>query len=213
MDKQQILEIQKKLEESFPVIASGSYVRPFETSCICWPLNWTYAGHKDKETISWEYRINSRKLPLFMYREKYSYTTIQASFSMAGANERDGFLSSSYLDQDELAFNQSQIDSEMQTTVDFKSDYLIIQPEVLDGDVLGSACKFDHKLNLALHCLNSLARSKTPVKKIPIERMFEPVRQYLAIPFIAQSMCCGKGLPSPNEILEYARPIWEKIDF
>jgi hypothetical protein len=214
MDKQQIAQMQKKLEEVFPVIASGSYVRPFKTSSICWPLNWTYLGHKEKETIEWEYRINSRKLPFFIYREKYSFTTIQANFSLSHSDEQQTNLSSMYLDQDELTHNQSQFDSEMRTTPNFKHDHLIIQPNVDEGAMLEKICKFDRKLSLALSSLNYLFENKKPVNKIPIERMFEPVRQCLAIPLIAEFTCSRKGgFPSPDEVLKYSRQIWEKIDF
>lgn len=213
MDKEKTQEMQQKLEEAFPVIASGSYVRPFEKSCICQPLNWGYVTDKAKETIKWEYRFNSKKLPFFMYREKYSYTTIQANFFINHANEQERDISCMYLDQEELTFNQSQFDSDMKLTSDFKHDYLVVQSKVDDRDMLRNLCKFDRKLSLALGCLKNF-EGKTSVKKIPIERMFEPVRRFLAIPLIAEYNCAGNiGLPSDKEMLEYARPIWDKIDF
>ncbi len=214
INKLEIEEIQKKLEETFPVIASGSYVRLFEKSCICQPLNWGYSTDKPRETIRWEYRSNSRKLPFFMYREKYSYTTIQANFSIARANEQQPDISGMYLDQDELIFNQAQFDPQMTLKPTFKHDYLLMQSKVDDGDMLRCLGKFDRKLNHALSFLTYSFRDKTPIKKIPIERMFEPVRLFLAIPLIAEYNCAGNvGLPSEKEMLEYARPIWDKIDF
>lgn len=213
MDNQKVQEIQQKLEETFPVIASGSYFRQFEKSCICQPLNWGYSTDKPKETIKWEYRFNSKKLPFFMYREKYSFTTIQANFSIGHANERQPDISGMYLDEEELIFNQAQFDSDMNCLPSFRNDYLVVQPRVDDGDMLRCLCKFDRKLSVALSSLKDF-EGKTPVKKISIERMFEPVRRFLAIPLIAEYNCAGNvGLPSDKEMLEYARPIWDKIDF
>ncbi len=213
MEKDKNLEIQKQLEGVFPIIASGSYVRPFDVSSFCWPLNWTYLGHKPKETIDWEYRSNSKKLPFFLYRENYSYTTIQASFSLGHANERISDLSSMYLDQDELEFNQSQFDAEMNETKDFRRDYAIVQNAVDEGDMLRNICKFDRKLHGALRDLNYFSEGKKPVRKVPIEKMFSPVRQFLAIPLIAESACAGNGLPSEVDITKYASGIWDKIEF
>lgn len=213
MEKDKSSEIQKQLDDVFPIIASGSYVRPFDVSSFCWPLNWTYLGHKPKETINWEYRSNSKKLPLFLYRETYSYTIIQASFSLAHADERISDQGSMYLDQDELNFNQSQYDSDMNETKDFRKDYAIIQSIVDEGDMLRNICKFDRKLHAALKDLSFLFEGKRPVRKIPIEKMFFPVREFLAIPLIAEFACFGRGLPSEAEVTKYASGIWDKIEF
>ena len=212
MNKQESHELQINLEETFPIIASGSYVRPFEVSSICWPLNWTYVSDKSQETIKWEYRTNSRGLPFFIYREKYSYTTIQADFTIFHANEREPDFSGMYLDREELDFNQAQYDSDMREKPTFKHNHVMIQAKVDESDMLRRLCKFDRKLRGALNS-QSFFEGKTPVKKIPIEMMFEPVRQYLAIPLIAEFTCRGKGLPSSEEVLDYSRKIWEKVYF
>jgi hypothetical protein len=209
--KQKHAEIQRRLEETFPVIASGSYVRPFEVSSICWPLNWTYLGHKDKEKITWEYRFNSRGMPLFLYREAYSWTTIQATFTIHRNNERCKDLSGMYVDQAQLEHNQAHVDPP--NDPEFIEDYLIIQPRVEEGDMLRKLCKFDRKLQGAFIELNDLEKTSQGIPKTPLERMFYPVREYLAMPFIAQRVCSGAEFPSQSEVTEYARSIWDKILF
>lgn len=209
--EQKHTEIQRRLEETFPVIASGSYVRPFEVSSFCWPLNWTYLGHKDKEKITWEYRFNSRRMPLFLYREAYSWTTIQATFAIHRNNERCKDLSGMYLDQAQLEHNQAHIDPPNDPR--FIADHLIMQPRVDEENMLRKLCKFDRKLQRALIELNDLEKTSQGIPKTSLERMFYPVIEYLAMPFIAQRLCSGAEFPSQSEVIEYARIIWDKIVF
>jgi hypothetical protein len=79
--------------------------------------------------------------------------------------------------------------------------------------MLRKLCKFDRKLSLALADLKYLREQDSVIPKIPIERMVSHVRQYLAIPFINQTKCCGQEIPSESEILKYAGDIWDKIIF
>jgi hypothetical protein len=202
------IEMQRKLDETFPVVMCGTYERQFDVNRICYPLNWGYELHKPVEKINWEYRANSMRRPMFLYREEYSYTIIQATFIMCQANRERLDISATYLDQEQLLFNQEHMNSP-----EFIEDYLVISPKVDDGEMFHDLYKIDRKLSLAFSQLKQIEEENLRIKKIPIEKMFNHAQKYLAIPFINESLCSKKQIPSENEILKYASGIWEKIEY